>query len=448
MNRPADSNPDTSQPLSVSRLSRYQIVTIMVCVGLNMLDGFDVLVMSLTAPGVSAEWTLSGRALGVLFSAGLVGMAAGSLVIAPRADRYGRRPVVLISLFLVGVGMLATGVAQSYPLLTLLRVISGIGIGGVLACTTVLVAEYSSGSWRSTATFLYTCGYSLGGTLGGTVAAVLIGNYGWRSAYIFGGLASTLMLPMAIWRLPESLDFLLTRRPKGALCKLNRLLTKMERDNIDSLPRLQSNLEHPATTPIRDLFAPALVRQTSLLFTAFVFMMAGYYFVFSWTPQLMLASGMSTRQGIGGGVMLSLGGIIGTAISAFIARRIDVRRLTFICLIASIGLMELFAVSIGRVSMAFPSGVALGAMTTCTLAGLYVLTPTLYSADLRTSGMGWAIGVGRIGAIMAPLATGALVDSGWHAKQLYCLFASTFVVAAFAVAAMSKSKMQRAFACR
>src|SRR5580692_664495 len=113
MNRPADSNPDTSQPLSVSRLSRYQIVTIMVCVGLNMLDGFDVLVMSLTAPGVSAEWTLSGRALGVLFSAGLVGMAAGSLVIAPRADRYGRRPVVLISLFLVGVGMLATGVAQS-----------------------------------------------------------------------------------------------------------------------------------------------------------------------------------------------------------------------------------------------------------------------------------------------------------------------------------------------
>jgi MFS family permease len=386
-------------------MSARQIAAIAVCVGLNMLDGFDVLVMSFTAASVSAEWKLSGAQLGMLLSAGLVGMALGSLFLAPRADRFGRRSIVMTSVLIVSVGMLFSGLAHSYVELGALRVLTGVGIGGILANATVLVAEHSSAPWRNTASYLYTSGYSIGGTLGGAVAAVLIARSGWRSAFYFGAIASFAMLPIAYWRLPES------------------------------LPKLEAS-PTAARGSIRGLFAPALARSTGLIWVAFFFMMAGYYFVFSWTPKLLTASGLTAQQGITSGVLLSLGGIVGTVLFAFIARVIDVRRLISFCLIVASALMGVFALSTHVPLVGLMAGVALGAMSTSAMAGFYALTPALYASDLRATGMGWGIGIGRIGAILAPLATGALVDRGWHSVELYSAFAGTFLIAALALGAM------------
>jgi MFS family permease len=383
----------------------HQIAAIAVCVGLNMLDGFDVLVMSFTAAGVSAEWKLSGAQLGMLLSAGLVGMALGSLFLAPRADRFGRRSIVLTSVLIVSVGMLFSGMAQSYVELGALRVLTGVGIGGILANATVLVAEHSSAAWRNTASYLYTSGYSIGGTLGGAVAAVLIARSGWRSAFEFGAIASFAMLPIAYWRLPES------------------------------LPKVEASAT-AARGSIRRLFAPELARSTVLIWIAFFFMMAGYYFVFSWTPKLLTASGLSAQQGITSGVLLSVGGIFGTVLFAFIARVVEVRRLISFCLIVASALMGVFALSTHLPLVGLTAGVALGGMATSAMAGFYALTPALYAPDLRATGMGWGIGIGRIGAILAPLATGLLVDRGWHSLELYSAFAATFLIAALALGAM------------
>ena len=158
---------DIRQLVARSPMSMHQVVAIMVCVGLNMLDGFDILVMSFTAPGVSTDWKLSGACLGWLFSAGLMGMAAGSLFLAPRADRFGRRTIVMAAVLLVSVGMALSGAANDFWQLCALRALTGIGIGGILAGATVLVAEYASDRWRNTASYLYTSGYSIGGTVGG-----------------------------------------------------------------------------------------------------------------------------------------------------------------------------------------------------------------------------------------------------------------------------------------
>jgi len=388
---------------STGAMSTRQIAAIAVCVGLNMLDGFDVLVMSFTAAGVSAEWKLSGAELGMLLSAGLVGMALGSLFLAPRADRFGRRSIVMTSVLIVTVGMLLSGMARSYVELGALRVLTGVGIGGILANATVLVAEHASGTWRNTASYLYTSGYSIGGTLGGAVAALLIARFGWRSAFEFGAIASFAMLPIAYWRLPESLSKVEASAPRGSM---------------------------------RGLFAPDLARSTGLIWIAFFFMMAGYYFVFSWTPKLLTASGLTAQQGITSGVLLSLGGIFGTVIFAFIARVIEVRRLITFCLIVASALMGVFALSTHLPLVGLMAGVALGAMSTSAMAGFYALTPALYIPDLRATGMGWGIGIGRIGAILAPLATGALVDRGWHSVELYSAFAGTFLIAALALGAM------------
>ncbi len=425
-------------------MSTHQILAIAVCMGLNMLDGFDILVMSFAAPGASAEWHLSGSQLGVLFSAALVGMACGSLFLAPRADRFGRRAIVMLSVAIVSVGMIASAYATSYPLLAALRAFTGIGIGGILASATVLVAEYASDRWRSTASFLYTSGYSLGGTLGGAIAAILIGRFGWRTAFEFGAAASFMMLPISYWGLPESVDFLITRQPAGALRKLNELLAKMHHPAVTMLPPLPQRDPGGAAARggVRRLFEPALRRATTLTWLAFFFIMGGYYFVFNWTPKLLTSSGLTAQQGISSGVLLSLGGIGGTVLFAFVSRVVDVRRVTLGCLLASAALMALFALNAAHLPVALLVGVALGGMSTSAMAGFYAITPTLYDADLRTSGMGWGIGIGRIGAILAPLGTGVLVDRGWHSVQLFCLFAGAFLLAWLALAGMASRSVR------
>ncbi len=415
--------------MSHGPISALQFAVLAVCVGLNMLDGFDVLVMSFTASGVSAEWKLTAGELGLLLSAGLVGMAAGSLLLAPRADRIGRRAIIILCVFIVSAGMLLSGFCHSVLQLGALRVITGIGIGGILASATVMVSEFSSARWRSTASCLYTCGYSIGGTAGGAISALLIARYGWRSAFQFGALASAIMLPLVYWGLPESVDFLITRQPSEALSRLNLLLKRMRRATFVSLPAATPYEQAPKGAAVWRLLSTPLVRSTTLIWTAFFFMMAGYYFVFSWTPRLLTVSGLTAAQGITSGVLLSLGGIVGTVVFAFIAATTEIRRLTCLSLLVASVLMVLFALSLTKLDLAMVLGVMLGGVATSAMAGFYALTPILYQPDTRATGMGSAIGIGRLGAILSPIATGELIDLGWHPMQLYLVFASVFLVA-------------------
>jgi MFS family permease len=408
---------------SNGRQGAHLTVAIGVCVILNMFDGFDVLVISLTAPGIGDEWSLTSSQLGLLFSAGLLGMVVGSLFVAPVADRLGRRAVVLACILVVGVGMVLAARANHYLLLAIARLITGIGVAGILACAVVLVSEYSSDQWRNTGIFLYTFGYSVGATGGGAVAALLIRHFSWRAAFALGAAASFLMLPAAFRYLPESNQFLAKR---GSL--------EAAGDATGSTPR---------TIPlggVAALLSRGSARVTLFLWAAFFFAMSGYYFVFSWTPKLLTAAGLSAEQGVSGGVLLSLGGMGGTLLFALVGRMANVRRVAFGCLLAAALLTVVFSLGANKLSLAFPSVVALGAASTSALAGFYAVTPGLYGAEARSSGMGWAVGVGRIGAILASLAAGLLVDRGWSAVDLLRVFSGTFLLASIAFMGIRRSK--------
>jgi MFS family permease len=389
----------------------YRFMAIGVCVVLNMLDGFDVLVISLAGAGISREWNLTSSQLGMLFSTGLCGMVIGSFFVAPLADRLGRRTVVLMCALVVGIGMLLSGLAHNYLLLAAFRLVTGIGIAGILACAVVLVSEYSTPQWRNTAIFIYTFGYSLGATLGGTIAAVLIQHSSWRAAFQFGGAASLAMLPVAYRLLPESTIYLASRKSERA----------------DTIRGRGRRLDLPGR-----LIAHS-AKPTILLWIAFFFAMGGYYFVFNWTPKLLTASGLSAQQGVNGGVLLSLGGMGGTILFAIVARIAHVQKVAIACLLASAALMGSFALHVNNPSLTSVTVVALGGASTSALAGFYALTPALYGADVRSSGMGWAVGTGRIGAILASLTAGILVDHRWSPVELYCLFAGTFLLATIAI---------------
>jgi benzoate transport len=429
---------DVRRLLDDGPMSRFQVGAVAVCVILNMLDGFDVLVMAFTATSVQAEWQLSGAQLGVLLSAGLVGMACGSLFVAPWADRFGRRTIILLCLALMTLGMLLSAIAQNMPQLWALRVVTGLGIGGMLASIGVITAEYSSSRWRSTNVSIQATGYPIGATIGGIIAAVLIAQLGWRAAFAFGGIVSALMVPLVLRQLPESLDFLLVRQPSDALSRINALLRRMGRATVDRMPaRTAADALAVSSNPVRGLFAgAAATRATLLLWGAFFLLMFSFYFVMSWTPRLLVAAGLSPTQGITGGVVLNLGGIFGGALFALLASRTSVRGLTAAFLAVTGLTVAVFGFIADDLAIAFTVALAIGMCLVGSMAGLYSLAPIIYPANVRTTGLGWGIGIGRIGAVLAPMIAGLLVDAGWSTPYLYGAFALPLVAAVIVTGAL------------
>lgn len=414
-------------------MSHFQWLAIGICVVLIMLDGFDVMVMAFTAPHISAVWSLSGKELGLMFSSGLVGMALGSLVLGPMADRFGRRTLILACLSILTVGMALSALAQNAVELAGLRVLTGLGIGGLLAAVGVIAAEYASLRWSSTAVALQATGYPIGATLGGLLAGPLLAHWGWRSVFAFGALCSLACIPLVLVLLPESLDFLVSRRPIGALERLNGLLARMQQPTLRELPppRVASKVGYAA------LFAPRLRRNTVLIALCFFMHMFAFYFVLSWTPKLLMQLGLSAQQGLTGGVLLNVGGIIGGGTFGWLASRVLVSRLTTASfLLAALG-MAAFAAFGSRLGLAFPIAVAIGAALFGAMAGLYALAPMVFDASVRTTGLGWAIGIGRVGAIVSPLVAGVLIDSGWQPANLYYVLAVPLILAVLAMRLIS-----------
>ena len=414
-------------------MNRFQWTAIAVCIALNMIDGFDVLVMAFTAASVSAEWSLSGSEIGMLLSAGLFGMAGGSLFIAPWADRFGRRPLILLCLCVSGAGMILAAYSQSPTQLGLLRMITGLGIGGILASSNVIASEYSNKRWRGLAVSLQSTGYALGATFGGMIAIYLLGQFGWRSVFLFGGAATLVAIPLTVLCLPESIDYLISRRPANALARLNKLAARLGHAPLGSMPVVSEANATTAGGTFKRLFAPELLSKTLLLWLAFFLVMFGFYFVMSWTPKLLVSAGLSAKQGVTGGVLLSVGGIFGSTLLGLASARFRLHYILAVFMIVSAILLAVFVGTTSHLTAAFVTGALIGLFANGCVAGLYATSPLVYDASVRATGVGWGIGIGRIGAILSPLVAGRLIDANWSPNQLYMAYAVVFVVAACVV---------------
>jgi benzoate transport len=436
---------DLQKRMAEAPLTRFQIFAIGVCVCLNMLDGFDILAMSFAASGVKADWHLANSQLGYLLSAGLIGMGVGSLTVAPWADRFGRRPIVLLSVSIAALGMAASAAASGLGQLLVLRVFTGIGIGGTIASVAVIVSEYAPQRWRSVALGLYATGYSIGATIGGILTALAVDRFGWRSAFAIGGALTLALLPVAWYRLPESLEFLLTRRPPFALERVNALLVAIRQAPVPALPEValppQGGMQR-----VRSSLALLITRTTVLAWCVFFCTMAGFYFIVSWTPRLLTAAGLSAKQGLTGGILLNLGGIAGCGLYALAASRFNARLLLTLSLVATALLIGAFGQSMHHFAVALSTGLLLGTIANAAMAGLYAVGPTLYPTAVRATGMGSAIGIGRFGAILAPIVSGALLDAGWTPARLYVLFVIPYLIAALAMLGIRWSERRTAAA--
>ena len=408
-------------------MSRFQIRAVTVCLLVNVLDGFDVLVIAFVAPEIAREWAISPEALGVLFSSGLAGMTLGSLLLAPLADVYGRRPTIILSLLATSIGMVASSYAETLFFLAFTRVLTGLGIGAMLASIATIVAEYSSARRRAAAVGFSLAGYPIGAIFGGLVTVALIEAFNWQTVFVVGGLLTAATIPLVMLYVPESLDFLLTRRTADTLPKVNRLLAKMDRAPLSELP-LQADVTRSGNR-ILGLFQPALRGPTLLIWSCFFLTMSSLYFAQIWTPKIMVDAGFDLSQGVSAGVLIQVGALIGIFALGILTAKLTVQTTAALLMVFGFVAMAVFSQAMADPTWLMLVAVCVGLGVNASVVALYALIPEIYPPQVRTTATGWAIGAGRLSAVFAPIVAGYLLGAGVEVSTLYLLFGLPMAVA-------------------
>ncbi len=417
--------------LDDSPFTRQQMLVIGICFVLNMLDGMDVLAIAYAAPLIAAGWSLTPQALGIAFSAALVGMTIGAIFISPYTDIIGRRNMIIASLSLIALGMMATAFAQSVSQLIILRLIAGLGIGSMLASLTSMVSEYAPERNRNMCVLFLQAGYPIGAIITGFVAAWLLPEYGWRSLFIFAAITSMVAVPLVVYLLPESLEFLVRKQPEGALQKINRILAKMDLQTLNELPEVPAS-EH-GSGRLTAVLSPNLRSSTLWLWLAFFMSFATLYFLLSWVVKLAVDAGMALEDAMFVGIALNLGAFIGALSLGYLSSRLGLKRMISIFFL--IGAIASIVYGNSKVSVPLTLVLIFVMMffVQGAFIGLYAVAARLYPTEIRTTGIGWSIGAGRIGAILGPALAGFILGAGVSIGWTFFVFAIPIVIAAIAV---------------
>lgn len=391
-------------------MSRLQKIVITICILLTALDGFDVLAISFAAPGIADEWGISRAALGVVLAAELFGMAIGALALGSAADNFGRRPTILTCLFIMTVGMYASSLAASINFLLITRLITGVGIGGMLASTNAMVAEYANLKFRNLCVMLMAAGFPIGAIIGGSISTQLLLSFDWRVIFLFGAICTGIFFFVAWFLLPESIGYLLHRQPKSALRQVNKILNKIGADGLDSLPQKEAR----ETVSYRVLFSKPYRLTTVLLVIGYFTHIMTFYYVLKWIPKLVVDMGYHPSAAGSVLVWANVGGALGAIAIGLVSTRVKLQP----ALIVALCLAALFVCVFGlewqtSASLSWVAALA-GFFTNAGVVGFYALIANAYPTQVRGSGTGVVIGVGRGGAALGPVVAGVLFVTGMN----------------------------------
>jgi AAHS family 4-hydroxybenzoate transporter-like MFS transporter len=395
---------------------------VVVCTTLVLvLDGLDIQVIAFAAPALMSEFNVDKKALGWVLAAALVGMSIGSFTLGPAGDRYGRRPMIVWSGLLFGLATVLAATSQSLWQLAGWRLITGIGLGGALPNSAALMAEYAPQRMRSMLIAVTIVGVPIGGMIGAEIAAQVIPAHGWRTMFVIAGILPIVALAAMHFVLPESPRYLASRagRERELASLLNRYSGTRSYSHED---RYETGLfgkagERPG---IGALFSDLYRRDTTALWIIFGTNLFSVYTFFSWTPVILKSLGLAEATAIRGSLVYNLAGTVGTFISAWLITRIGSRRpLIANALIAMLGLFWLWHVT----SLAGSSDVAPAVSTlmigfalagfgiNAVQVGAYTVGAHVYATDVRSSGVGAAAGLGRIGGVLSALTGGLLMST-------------------------------------
>ena len=417
---------------TVGPLQRRVFILCALCL---IIDGFDVQAMGYVAPALVPDWKIDRSALGPVFSAANFGVLIGSLVFSTIADKIGRRPVLVGATLFFAVMTIATAYAQNIDQLFWLRLVAGIGMGCIIPNATALVGEFSPAARRVTLMMTITVGFTAGAALGGFVAAWMIPLWGWRSVFLFGGLVPLVIGLAMVVSLPESLQFLAVRRRRLDL--LAKWLTKLDPTiRVDASTQYIANEESRGGVPFVHLFRDGRGLVTVLLWVINFMNLLNLYSLANWLPTVVAGMGYDTRTAVLVGTILQVGGTIGTFGLAWLIARggfVPMLAATFAVATVSIFLIGSPGISL---TLLFVIVFIAGWCVVGGQPGMNALAATFYPTYLRTTGVGFALGIGRIGAIVGPYIGGRMMAAQFTNQQLFWAAAVPAVVSTLTLIAL------------
>jgi AAHS family 4-hydroxybenzoate transporter-like MFS transporter len=422
---------DVEQIIERSRLGPLQWRVLILCALVTLLDGFDLQAMASVIPTLAADWDVAPGSLRWIVTAALIGVAAAALFLSPLGDYAGRRTLLIASFALVAVSMLLTATASSATELLVWRFLTGLGLGASIPNAFAITAEYVPARQRAATVTLMACGIALGAALSGGLAPYLIGLGGWQAMFAFGG-AIMLVLWLPLLALPESPRFLIAR------ARDPRLIGQLV-ERIDRRFRHEQGFTYTIAEPeskslsVTQLFTDGRARATLLLWTVFFVNLGLLHLLANWLPTL-LSLRLPLQQALHGSAMFQVGGIVGAIAFALAMKRWGMFRVLAVSYVATAAALTLLGTDIAAVAGLFALVLATGSGIVGGQTALNALGATMYPTTARSTGVGWALGIGRFGAILAPLVGGALLASGIAAEMVFVLaIAPTLVCAAVIV---------------
>jgi AAHS family 4-hydroxybenzoate transporter-like MFS transporter len=421
---------------------RFQLIVAIWCGFLVMLDGFDIGTTAYVVPVIAPLWQIRPEGFGPAFLSTLVGVLIGTLAAGPLADRFGRKRVALAAVAIFGSFELLTLPVDAIGPFIVVRFFTGLGIGALMPIAIALTAEYAPKRLRTTITAIMYLGFPIGVGGGGFIAAEIISRFGWQAMFVIGGALPLLLLPVAAFALPESIRFLVARGQQPA--RVAQLLNHLTRGtNFTAEDSFTIAEEKTRGFPVSQLFAEGRAVATSLIWVAFFCNLLVIYFLNAWLPTVLKQTGVPLETTFRLTGALSWGGVVSILILSPIVDRLGATRVTiwlFIGAALSILGIGLSGSSVPLLALTIVIG---GGCITAGQSFCNILAAALYPTTIRSTGVAWALGIGRAGTMLGPVVGSLMLKAEFAPASILFSAALPAVIAALAMLALSRRLKSR-----
>jgi MFS transporter, AAHS family, 4-hydroxybenzoate transporter len=401
--------------LDSTKVTAFQSTIIGLCALTAMIDGMDTQAIGMVAPAIASDWHVPAAAFGSVFGSSLFSGLIGALVAGQAGDRFGRKPILILSVLVFALGSLATPFTYSIATLLIVRLVTGFGLGGALPIIISITSEFSPQRLRLNIVALMYCGFPFGSVLGGVLAAQLIPRFGWASIFYIGGVVPLILIPTFALTMPES--------------------------QAGDLTVVESN--PPARATVRRLFAEGRAIGTLLLWATLFLSLLLTVFLVSWMPLVTHHAGLGIKSAVLGVAALNLGGIVGCFLIGWISKQF--RSIVPIAVAYALGgaAVGLIGLVVQSGQMLFAASFVAGILTVGSQMCAVSLSASYYESALRSTGVGWALGIGRIGAIIGPVLGGVLIAQHVATPTLFLIAGAVSLGAGAAVLGIARITRRR-----